>query len=331
MVDKPKASANRIPADQSDAWQSWALPSVGRGDGIIKGKSQSKSAAKGAPESGETIEDIEVEGLTGTGLTAEQMSEIVQAAEQEGYAQGFEQAQKKGYEEGYQQGQERGAEDIRQLLSTEQQTFASLVQALKEPVDEQDEKLEMLLLTIVERISRAVIERDLITQPVDIIPLIRQSIAALPTPGNNVTLHLNLADHDCVQRYAAEHGHDWKLQVTPDISAGGVRVSTEDSVVDNTVERRFDETIERFAQRQDLDETTSDEQLLAREHPVEPAAGDAPQPLSDKNVSEEAFAPDELASGTTPEAELNAALDSTPDAFDSTDHNSVDIEGNPSV
>jgi len=288
MADKPKANPNRIPADQSGAWQSWALPNVGKSDSVVEGTSKQDASASGGSNAGETIEDVEIEGLSSTGLTAEQMSEIVQAAEQEGFAQGFDQAQQQGYEEGYRQGQERGAEDIRQVLSIEQQTFASLVKALKEPVDQQDEKLETLLLTIVERISRAVVARELVTQPVDIVPLIRQSIAALPTPGNNIILHLNLADHDCVKRYAEEHGHDWSLHVSPDISAGGVRVSTKASVVDDTVERRLDETIERFMKRQDLDETTSDEQLLEREHPAPQATQDFSNdlPLSASTPSE---------------------------------------------
>ncbi|WP_339615330.1 flagellar assembly protein FliH [uncultured Gilvimarinus sp.] len=311
MADKPKANPNRIPADQSGAWQSWSLPSVGNSGSVVEGTS--KPGASASANAGETIEDVEVEGLSSTGLTAEQMSEIVQAAEQEGFAQGFDQAQQQGYEEGYRQGQERGAEDVRQLLSIEQQTFASLVKALKEPVDQQDEKLETLLLTIVERISRAVVARDLATQPADIIPLIRQSIAALPTPGNNVTLHFNLADHECVKRYAEQHGHDWNLQVSPEISAGGVRVSTKDSVVDDTVERRLDETIERFMLRQDLDETTSDEQLLEREHP---APQSAPEPSNDFSPS--ASKSDELMS----DREQN----DSPDAryFEESDHTEDD-------
>lgn len=313
MVDKPKANPNRIPAGESDAWQSWALPSVGKNDSTIKGSSPSSAQGKSGVAAGETIEDIEVEGLTSTGLTAEQMSEIVQAAEQEGFTQGFEQAQQQGYDEGYLQGQERGAEDIRQLLTIEQQTFASLVKALKEPVDQQDEKLEILLLTIVERISRAVVARDLVTQPADIIPLIRQSVAALPTLGNNITLHLNLADHDCVQRYAQEHGHDWKLHVTPDIRAGGVRVSTPESVVDGTVERRLDETIERFIQRQDLDEITSDEQLLEREHPVSKPDLDSAQESTTDATTDPAsdFSGDVVNEALTPADAIPA--DSEPD------------------
>ncbi|WP_339897767.1 flagellar assembly protein FliH [uncultured Gilvimarinus sp.] len=267
MVDKPRTNPNRIPASQTSEWQSWAVPAVG-GSAKVSNASEPEKGARGpGAQAGETIEDVEIDGLTASGLTAEQMSEIVHEAEQEGFNQGFEKGQQQGYDDGYRQGQERGGEDIRQLLTIEQQTFASLVQALKEPVDTQDEKLEVLLLTMIERISRAVVGRDLLTQPVDILPLVQQSIAALPSPGNNVTLHLNLADHDCVQRYAQEHGHDWTLRVDPGISAGGVRVNTADSLVDFTVERRLEETLERFVQRQDLDETTSDEQLLARELP----------------------------------------------------------------
>lgn len=262
MVNKPKSNPNRIPAEHSEAWQSWSLPSVDQNADVIP--SESRDTANRGIAAGEIIEDVVVEGLTGTGITAEQMSQIVQAAEQEGFAQGFEQAQQQGYQEGYRQGQERGAEDVRQQLLVEQQTFADLVHAFKEPVQQQDAKLEALLLNIVERIARAVVARDLTVAPADIMPLIRQSIAALPTPGDAVTVHLNPADHDCVKRYAEQYDHHWTLQASPEISAGGVRVSTPDSVVDDTVERRLDEAIERFLQRQDADENTSDEQLLGR-------------------------------------------------------------------
>jgi flagellar assembly protein FliH len=300
MVDKPSSSPNRIPAKHSGEWQSWRLPSVGGNKPSIKAEQNTPERATGTTE---TIEDLDVEGLGSTGLTAQQMSDIVQAAEQEGFAQGYNQGQQQGYQEGYQQGQERGGEDIRQQLSREQQTFASLVQALQEPINRQDDALETLLLTMVERLSRAVVERDLATQPADIIALVHQSVAALPTPGNDITLHLNQAEHDGVQRYAQEHGYSWRLQVDPTIAAGGVKVSTPISVVDNTLERRLDEVLERFIQRQDLDETTSDEQLQAREQPI-PRAN-----TTDAAAEEQAPPPDDGAQSYTqaaPEQSPNA-------------------------
>lgn len=300
MVDKPSSSPNRIPAKHSGEWQSWRLPSVGGTKPSIKAE---QSPRERAAASSETIEDLEVEGLDSTGLTAEQMSDIVQAAEQEGFAQGYHQGQQQGYDEGYQQGQERGGEDIRQLLSTEQQTFANLVQALQEPINRQDDALETLLLTMVERLSRAVVERDLATQPADIIPLVRQSVAALPAPGNDITLHLNHSDHDDVQRYAQEHGYDWSLQVDPTIAAGGVKVSTPFSVVDNTLERRLDEILERFVQRQDLDETTSDEQLQARERSGPAADTQTPPPSDDAQLATEADPEESINPTTAPKGE----------------------------
>lgn len=255
-----KKAPNRIPAADADAWRSWAMPVIDDDGSVVNAH---KKAQKKEEPSQESIEDVEVEEIPQGGLTAEELETIVREAELEGFANGREEGFKKGYDDGFESGQQKGALEMRQQLVAEQQTFQGLAEALLNPIDEQDERLEKLLLETISRLTRAVVERELTTAPTDMVALVKSAVKALPAGSEHLTVYLNPEDAEKVEQYADEHNLNWAFQKDTELAAGGVKVATRDSFVDCSVERRLEEVIQRFMSQQEVDEHTSDEELLA--------------------------------------------------------------------
>ncbi|MDO3385060.1 flagellar assembly protein FliH [Gilvimarinus sp. SDUM040013] len=254
-----KANPNRIPASQSETWESWTMPVIGDDGQVLN--AQRRQALEGEAES---IEEVDVDALAHMqSLTAEQLADIVKNAEEEGFAQGHAEGVKTGYDEGFKSGQQQGLLEMRQQLIAEQKTFQSIATSLFEPIEQQDDLLESLLLTSIERLARAVVMKELTTDRGDIVALVRKAVASLPTGREKITVHLNPDDLAIVQRYCEEHALEWRFHANPDIAAGGVKVITSDSTVDCSVERRLDEIIAAFKTQQNVDEVTANEDLVA--------------------------------------------------------------------
>ncbi|WP_020209468.1 flagellar assembly protein FliH [Gilvimarinus chinensis] len=255
-----KKAPNRIPAADAEAWQSWAMPAIDDDGKVINAHQKHQ---KQDVEQEESIEDVEVEELPQGGLTADELEAIVREAELEGFAKGREEGFKKGYDDGFESGQHKGSLEMRQQLVAEQQTFQGLAEALFNPIGEQDERLETLILETICRLSRAVVQRELTTQPNDIVKLVKSAVQALPAGRDHLTVYLNPQDADQIEQYAQEHNLDWTFHADAELAAGGAKVVTRDSVVDCSLERRLEEVIDRFLSQQEVDEQTSDEQLFA--------------------------------------------------------------------
>ena len=256
-----KKIPNRIPAAEAGRWQSWALPDVAGAGRVVASK---EKQSRGKPGANESIEDVELDGLTFSGsMTAEQLHEIVQAAEQEGFDKGYRDGLTQGRDEGHKTGQQQGLNEMRTQLMADQKRFNDLAQALLAPVESQDQRLETLLLIMVERMTRAVVRRELMQNPDDIHALVRRAVNALPAGAGRLQIYLNPDDLARMETYRREQPA-WEYVADESMQSGGVKIVTPDSVVDDTVERRLDEIIERFSLQQDVDETTEDEEIFAR-------------------------------------------------------------------
>ncbi|HEY7883742.1 MAG TPA: FliH/SctL family protein [Cellvibrionaceae bacterium] len=281
-----KKNPNRIPAAQAGRWQSWSLPSVDGRDHAVA--SNEKLARDTGARAGESIEDVNLKDIKSFGkMTAEQLQEIVHSAEQEGFDKGYRDGLNQGRDEGYKAGQQQGLSEMRSQLMADQKRCQALAHALTFPVEQQDQQLQALLLTVVERLARAVVRRDLTVAPADIGALVRRAIAALPKGASHVRIYLHPDDLARVESPLREQA---ALEFIADreLNPGGVRVETPDSLVDDSVEHRLNEVIERFMLQQDSDEVTTDEQLFAREIQEQSAPLAEPYSGSEKTTDSDA-------------------------------------------
>lgn len=152
--------------------------------------------------------------------------------------------------EGYEAGQQKGLMEMRQQLVAEQQRFQKLAQALLDPVAEQDNDLEKLLLDVICTLSESVVQRELMTDSSHIISLVKTAVDALPVGSKNLRVCLNPDDLAAVETYAEEQQLNWQFIGDQQLAPGGCRIETSESRVDFSVEKRLKTLLTQFVNKQ---------------------------------------------------------------------------------
>lgn len=277
--------SNRIPAEAVEQATAWVLPPVSDNGRVLS------SAEKEARERRERLlrreqEKIEVveiaveEQPVQMGMTAEEMQAIFDAAEKDGFEQGHKEGYTKGNTEGYEAGRQQGLMEMRAQLVAEQQRFQKLASALLNPIDEQDDDLEHLLLDVICTLTQSVVQREVQTDSSQILELVRSAVDALPVGSKNIRVCLNPDDLAAIETYAAEQQLEWKFLGDTELLPGGCRIETPESRVDFSVSSRLKTVLEQFITKQlaatdeeDFDEVTTPVGLSA---PAERAAQSEP-------------------------------------------------------
>ncbi len=253
-----KKSLIRIPAEESQAWSSWALPFVADNGKVLPTVENQKkdSIIEKKKKETETIEDVYFDKYPALkGMKADLLQEIIVAAEQEGLVKGHKEGFERGHAEGCEAGRIKGYADTQQKLLDEQNTFTSLINALVNPLRAANDKVDVLLLEIVQRLTRSVIRRELLLDSGDILKVVNNAIDALPSGWQTVCIQLNPNDFDIVETYNQAHQLNWVLKPNNDITPGGVYVTTEDSAVDDTIKRRLSNVLADFLEQKNVDES----------------------------------------------------------------------------
>lgn len=265
-----------IAAEDLQECRSWHLPDVSDGTRVLPAqimkrrkleelraqaelqRQQEEQAARAAePEaeaSGELIEDVNAEELTFAPMTAEQLQEITEAAEKEGFdrgygegiAQGIAAGKKQGYADGLAQAQAEAQETLTQQVSH----LMQLASALMEPIARQEQQLQQLLLQYVTTLTEQVIGRELQTDREQLLSAIRRALQALPVGAGKIKVIVNPQDLALIEAHAAEQEPAWLLAADPQLQPGGCRVETEESLVDFSVEARVKALLAEFLSQQ---------------------------------------------------------------------------------
>ena len=264
-----KNQPNRIPAEEAGSFQTWHLPPVGAKGAVLPSaeKEAKEIEAEALQQSAESVEDIELPpGVPNTGMTAQEMQEIFDEAERDGFAQGhkdgYEKGMTEGMAEGYEAGQQKGLMEMRQQLVAEQQRFQKLAEALLQPLRAQDDDLEKMLLDIVCTLTQSVVQRELTTDSSHIVDLVKAAVEALPVGSSNLRICLNPDDLAAVESYAKEQQLEWRFFGDAQLSPGGCRVEAPNSRVDFSVANRLKSVLEQFVNKQLTDADDDAESLV---------------------------------------------------------------------
>lgn len=253
MSDKPTSLSNRIPAEDAHNVRPWVLPPIGDNGQVLSSAEKEAKDRREALLRGqqETIETIEIEQPSQTtGISADELQAIVDAAEKEGFSKGEEEGFAKGNSDGYEAGKQQGLMEMRAQLVAEQQRFQRLANSLLAPLAEQDQALEQLLLDTLCTLSQSVVQRELLTDSSHILALVRQAVDALPVGSKHIKISLNPDDLSHVEAYAKEQQLDWHFIADKQLDPGGCRVDTEHSRVDFSVAARLQQVLEQFVNGQ---------------------------------------------------------------------------------
>ena len=232
------------------AWERWELPLLDeRGNEVVQ-----------------TPEEAEVKPLTAAELEAIRDAAVKEGREegyQAGLLQGQEEGRKQGYEAGYQTGEEEGRRQGEQLATDQTRSqvenalarLETLMAELVDPIHRHDDELETALVNLTTTLARAVVYRELRMDSAQVRDVVRQALALLPATQDNVRIHVNPADVSMVQDVATRLDAESVVIEDADILAGGCKVETRHSLVDFTVEKRFQKAVQSMLDKQ----LTSDE------------------------------------------------------------------------
>ncbi len=163
-------------------------------------------------------------------MTAEQLEAIQKEAYEEAYRQGQEAGRKAGHEEGLAEAR------------TQTQRLEQVLHALAEPLEDVDEQVLEEMTALVIAIARQLIRRELHSSPDEIVAVVRESLAALPSSAQNIRVYLHPDDHALIRQTLSMEGGEaqhWQLVDDPVMTRGGCRVESATSRIDATVEKRL--------------------------------------------------------------------------------------------
>lgn len=243
-ADNFPKDTSRIPKEELTAYERWELPLLdARGNEVAR------------------EEEREVKPLT-----AGDIAEIRQAARedglnegreqglQEGRTEGYEQGHKEGLERGLAEGRERGEREAQEAtraeVSASQDRLEQLLGELLLPIRQHQDELETSLVNLTVVLARAVIYRELQLDSSHIRKVVRQAMEALPSTSENARIYVHPDDYRTVREVAERLEAEASVVEDERLLPGGCRVETRNSLVDFTVEKRFQRAVQSMLEQQ---------------------------------------------------------------------------------
>ncbi|WP_303289155.1 flagellar assembly protein FliH [Marinobacter sp. SS5-14b] len=245
--------AKPIRKEQMTAWERWELPLLDeRGNQVAQEEEVKPLTAADLAEIREAArEDGFREGL--------------EAGHQEGFSQGRSEGHQEGFAaaevEGREQGRQQATEETRQEVATKLDRLEHLLGELLLPIERHEEELESALVNLSTVLARAVVYRELSIDSSQIRQVVRKALRALPSAADNVRIHIHPDDLEPVREVTE------RLDVAPviveddSLMPGGCKVETLHSLVDYTVEKRFQRAVQGMLEEQLADATGPESEL----------------------------------------------------------------------
>lgn len=156
----------------------------------------------------------------------------------------FADAQQRGHAAGLAAGKAE-IQRAQALLEEQRQVLITALQALSRPLGQLDDRVHEQIALLAIRIARAVVRRELRTDPSQVIGVVRDTVALLPmaTRGPRVLLHPE--DARLVRERIVPAGPEagWSIIDDPALARGDCRVLTEYAQVDARIETRLNEAL----------------------------------------------------------------------------------------
>lgn len=304
-----KNRMSRIPAADKADYQRWEMPDLTGINRRIRERLQEiEQAEQGSEESATpepTPEEIAAEQEAKARLAREQeLAQIREQAYQEGFTQGQQAGLEQGYQDGFAQGQQAGhaqgldagiQEGIQEGINQGQEQLDQiksrlqhLIQHLREPLARQDDELEEVLLSLVQMLCQAILLRELSINRRHLLMIVREAIQALPPMSERLFVYVHPEDIELAGEACAGVPEACRVFADETMTPGGCRVETQNSLVDYTFERRFQDILRLAVEKRYS-------QALPQQHPQD-----------DLEAWEEAYLPAEVQQAPMPNAALPA-------------------------
>ena len=237
MAGSPKRSDDDRPLT---AYERWELPLLDAQGNELPREEEREVKPLTAADLEKLAEEARQEGL----------EEGRKAGREEGYKAGFQQGleegREKGRNEGHSEGEAKALEETKSARQQEIERLQALMIALLEPIESQQEELEASLVTIAVNLARAVIYRELSVDTSQISAVVRDALASLPRVSDNLTIFVHPSDTEHAREAVSRIQREVHLEEDPELVPGGARVRTNQSLVDFTVEKRFQKVVQQL-------------------------------------------------------------------------------------
>lgn len=193
--------------------------------------------------------------------------------------EGFKQGQQDGFDAGYDSGREQGVQAGHSeglalgLAEGRRQALLEYEQASK-PIDGMLKALKKLRLDyraaqstevveLVGKVARQVIRAELALQPVQLLALVEEALAAMPPTREEVEVFLNPEELKRITELDGKRAKKWNLLADPDMQAGECRVRAGDHEVDAGCHGRLVAVMEQVTAQLEAVSELATEELAA--------------------------------------------------------------------
>lgn len=121
----------------------------------------------------------------------------------------------------------------------------SMLQAMSRPLGQLDDAVHGQIAMLATALARALLRRELRTEPAQIIGIVRDTVALLPASARGVRVMLHPEDAALVRERLSMAGPEqaWSIIDDPVLSRGDCRVHTDFAQIDATIEARLNEAL----------------------------------------------------------------------------------------
>ncbi len=215
---------------QLSAYERWELPALEQNE-------------PGAPDQSvwqlpkEEVEEVQWP-------TADELEAIRKAA----YREGFDQGKQEGHAKGHEQGLSKGQQEIQAAVAR----LGQVMHALMQPIAEQDNALETVLVELVETTCTVVLRRELHLDSSQILRIVREAIGCVYAGSKRLTVHVHPVDAEIIRQYMTSlpDFEQWRITEHNALTPGGCVVEADDTLVDATVDKRLEQLVRQIYEKE---------------------------------------------------------------------------------
>lgn len=181
---------------------------------------------------------------------------------EKGYEQGLLQGQEAGLREGFEKGRAEGAHQGfeegkvqgRAAFDEASRPFAHITGQVHRFLGDFELKRRQELLELVKKVSQQVIRCELTLHPTQLLTLVDEALATMPSTQGEITILLNPEECARIKDIAPERIAAWRLVPDDRLALGECRVVTDQAEADIGCQQRLDSCVDTLAQHLHLSE-----------------------------------------------------------------------------
>lgn len=229
MVDKTR----QIDPGKLTAYERWELPNIGD-QSTRSHKLSNTNAQRIKPPTAQDIEDIRKQAYDAG------FEEGRKAGNEEGHKEGIVSGQEEGQKQGLEIGLAEGKSQIDETLVK----LDVLLSELVAPLSKQQTLVEEAMLNVSMAVARAVIHRELSLDSSSIQQAIHAILSDLPHVDKGFSLKINPKDEPYIKPILDRYDSAITLKFDDTITPGGCLLNSSSQLIDYTIEKRFQKTVQ---------------------------------------------------------------------------------------